>query len=166
MWEHLLKLDKFNVQCKWCHNTYKIDHHTHIEMIIIKEHLYYEKWRKSLKIGKRSLHGDISTKRSYILQNINFCNISLKCLYKPYLRDHLKTHHWKKLQDTIEKEIANYLLHVHFTINIATLTASCYHCNYIVSIFYNNIEIDSLWSHCQYYINEILEMKYKIFYIF
>ena len=58
MWEHLLKLDKSNVQCKWCHNTYKIlDHYTHIEiMIIIKEHLYYEKYNEENRLKWENDH--------------------------------------------------------------------------------------------------------------
>jgi len=155
MWEHL-KLDNSNIQCKWCHKIYEI---LDVEITMIKEHLYYEheKYNEEDRLKWENDHDFVwqyFDKTKLYIAKCKFCNISLKCLHKPCLRDHLKTHHWKELQDTIEKEIANYLLHVHFTINIETLTASCYRCNYTVNIFYTNTGIDDLKSHYQYHINE------------
>ncbi|KYN36408.1 hypothetical protein ALC56_09368 [Trachymyrmex septentrionalis] len=165
MEEHFLKLDNSNIQCKWCNTIYEILNHIHTKMIVIKEHLYYEheKYIEEDRLKWENDHDFIwryFDKTKLFIAKCKFCNVSLKCLHKLDLRDHLKTYHWKELQDVIEKEIANYLLHVHFTINIATLTANCYHCNYTINIFYSNRGIDDLRSHCQHHVNE--NSKYEI----
>jgi len=144
VWNHVLKLDNFTVQCNidGCDQIYINRNRKLINRMIttIKEHLYHkhEIWNEEdrLKwVNNNDLIWRYFDKVDLYKEKCKFCNISLHQAHIPFIKKHLQRHH-QEIITIVRKEIADKSLSQDFEIDEKEFSALCKYCNVKKNIFY------------------------------
>jgi len=145
VWNHVLKLDNFTVQCNinGCDQTYRNQTNRKLAsrmITMIKEHLYHkhEIWNEEdrLKwINNNDLIWRYFDKVDLYKEKCKFCNISLYQAHIPFIKKHLQRHR-QEIITIVRKEIADKSLSQDFEIDEKEFSALCKYCNFKKNIFY------------------------------
>ncbi|XP_011059679.1 PREDICTED: putative uncharacterized protein DDB_G0282133 isoform X2 [Acromyrmex echinatior] len=144
VWNHVLKLDNFTVQCNidGCDQIYINRNRKFINRMIttIKEHLYHKheicnEEDRSKWVNNNDLIWRYFDKVDLYKEKCKFCNISLHQAHIPFIKKHLQKHR-QEIITIVRKEIANKSLSQDFEIDEKEFSALCKYCNVKKNIFY------------------------------